>query len=305
MTHRAWQGRGKRLTLLVSSALVALGLVAGSASAATSTFSNSSSIVIPDSGTASPYPSPITVSGFAGNVQKATVTLNGFTHTCPEDLKVLLVGPSGAKTILMGNVGGCPQTDIGLLNLTFDQAAPNSIDPTNTDTVVSGTYRPSESTDVEPDPSPPAPPGPYPVNLDALNGSAANGTWSLFIVDCCAADQGSVTGGWSLNLTAPVNTVKAGKPKLNKKNGTAQVPVTVADAGNLTLSGKGVKSASATKSKAVSGPGTVKLRVKPKGKTAKKLNSTGKATVKVKITFTPTGGTSSVTTKKIKLKKNV
>jgi subtilisin-like proprotein convertase family protein len=293
----------KRLTLLVATALVALGVTAGSASAATTTFSNSGAITIPDSGTASPYPSSINVTGLAGNVQKATVTLHRFTHTCPEDLSVLLVAPGGAKSILMGNVGSCPQEDIGLLDLTFDQTAANSID--NTNTVVSGTYKPSEDVpNFEGDLSPPAPPGPYPVNLDVFNGGAANGNWQLFIEDCCSADEGQVAGGWSLNLTAPVNTISAGKPKLNKKKGTAQIPVTVRDAGTLTLSGKGVKSASASKAKAVAGPGTVKLTVKPKGKTAKKLNSTGKAAVKVKITFTPNGGASSVTTKKIKLKKS-
>jgi subtilisin-like proprotein convertase family protein len=302
MNH-GFLGRRGRLALLLATALVALGVTAGSASAATTTFSNPAAIVIPDSGAASPYPSTISVNGFAGNVQKATVTLHRFTHTCPEDVKALLVAPSGAKTILMGEVGSCPQTDIGFIDLTFDQSSANTLN--NDVTATSGTYRPSEDTSPTSSLPSPAPPAPYPVNLDAVNGGPANGNWQLFIEDCCGDDQGQVAGGWSLNLTAPVNTVNAGKPKLNKKKGTAQIPVTVGDAGTLTLSGKGVKSASASKAKAVAGPGTVKLTVKAKGKTAKKLNSTGKATVKVKITFTPNGGASSVTTKKIKLKKSL
>src|SRR5215218_1223347 len=102
--------------------LATAGVTAGTASAATVTFSNSGAIDIPDNTIASPYPSTINVSGLAGNVQKATVTLRSFTHTCPEDLDVLVVGPSGANTILMSDVGGCPQSDIGLINLTFDQA---------------------------------------------------------------------------------------------------------------------------------------------------------------------------------------
>ncbi|MBO0747649.1 MAG: proprotein convertase P-domain-containing protein [Acidimicrobiaceae bacterium] len=295
------RGRRRRLAVpftIFTAALLALGVAAGSASAATATFTNSAHIGIPDSGTASPYPSTINATGFAGNLQKATVTLNGFTHTCPEDLSVLLVGPSGAKTILMGNVGSCPQTDIGLLTLTFDQAAAGSID--NVNTVVSGTYKPSEdTTNFEGDLGPPAPPGPYPVDLNALNGGPANGTWSLYIDDCCAEDQGAVNSGWSLNLTAPVNSLKAGKPKLNKKNGSARIPVTVGDAGTLTLRGKGVK----TRNARVGAPGTVNLVVKPKGKAAKQLSSNGAAKVKTQITFTPTGGTSSTTTKKLKLKK--
>jgi hypothetical protein len=55
----------------------------------------------------------------------------------------------------------------------------------------------------------------------------------------------------------------------------------------------------------VRGPGTVNLVVKPKGKTRGKLTSTGKAAVKVRFTFTPTGGAPNVQTKKIKLKKTL
>jgi hypothetical protein len=216
---------------------------------------------------------------------------------------VLLVGPSGANSILMGRVGGCPESDIGLINLTFDQAAASTLN--QTDTAVSGTYRPSQLTTTPNPLSAPAPGGPYPVNLDVFNGTPANGAWNLFIEDQVGFDVGSVTGGWSLTLSAPVNTLTTGKPKLNKKKGTARVPVTVGDAGQLTLRGKGVKAASATKSVAVAGPGTVNLPVKPKGKTQKKLNSTGKATVTVNITFTPTGGAPNVQKKTIKLKKTL
>ena len=302
MTYRSLS-RGRRLALLLTTALVALGVTAGSASAATSTFSNPAFIAIPDRGIASPYPSTINVGGLAGNVQKATVTLHNFRHTCPDDLNVLLVGPSGAKSILMSNVGGCPP-DVNALvvTLTFDQSASASLTNPSAAYPVSGTYKPSQ--DGTPAPlSPPAPGPPYPLDLNVFNNTPANGVWSLFVEDTASQDQGEISSGWSLTLTAPVNTVTAGKPKLNTHNGTAQVPVTVGDAGNLALSGKGVKPASARESKAVAGPGTVKLKVKPKGKTVQKLNSTGKATVKAKITFTPNGGASNTITKKIKLKK--
>jgi subtilisin-like proprotein convertase family protein len=296
MTQR-YRGRPVRLALTLSTALLALGVTAGSASAVTTTFSNPGAIVIPDSGPATPYPSTISVAGFAGNVQKATVTLHRFTHTCPEDVDALLVSPSGAKTILMGEVGSCPQSDIGFLELTFDQSSLNTLN--NDFDATSGTYRPSEGAPTA-SLAPPAPGASYPVNLDAVNGGPANGTWQLYIQDCCSADEGQVAGGWSLNLTAPVNTVTAGKPKLNKKKGTARIPVTVGDAGTVTLTGKGLK----TRSVVVGGPGSTNLVVKAKGKTAKKLNDVGKAAAKANITFTPNGGTPGVTTKKIKLKES-
>jgi subtilisin-like proprotein convertase family protein len=301
MTH-GFLGR-KRLALLLATALLSFGATAGTASAATATFTNPALIDITDNSPASPYPATVNVTGFVGNVQKVTATLRGFTHTCPDDLGVLLVGPSGAKSILMGNVGGCPGgSSAPVVNLTFDQVAASSLN--DADYPVSGTYRPSESGPTG-SLSSPAPGSPYPLNLDIFNGTPANGVWQLFIEDQAGADVGAVNGGVSLTLNAPVNTLTTGKPKLNKKKGTAQVPVTVADAGQLTLGGKGIKTAAATKAVAVAGPGTVKLTVKPKGKTRGKLNSTGKAKVKAKITFTPNGGAPNVQTKKIKLKKTL
>jgi subtilisin-like proprotein convertase family protein len=298
MTNDSPRSRN-RLALLLATALLSTAAMAGTASAATSTASNPAPITIPDVGPATPYPSTISVNGFAGNVQKATVTLHRFTHTCPEDVDALLVAPSGAKTILMGEVGSCPQTDIGFIDLTFDQASANALN--NTDTATSGTYRPSEGSSPTDSLTSPAPAAPYPVNLDVVNGGPANGNWQLFIEDCCAADQGVVAGGWSLNLTAPVNTVKAGKAKLNKKNGSARIPVTVGDAGQLKLTGKGVKTRKAT----TSGPGIAKLVVKAKGASSNSLNSTGSAKVKVKIAFTPNGGVTKTVKKKIKLKKTL
>ena len=106
----------------------------------------------------------------------------------------------------------------------------------------------------------------------------------------------------------PSNLLTLGKPKLNKKKGTATQPVTVPGPGVLTLTGKGVvtrRPARASASRAVSAAGTVNLLVKPKGKAKRKLNSTGRAKVKVTITFVPTGGSPNAQTKTIKLKKSL
>ena len=104
----------------------------------------------------------------------------------------------------------------------------------------------------------------------------------------------------------PSNVIALGKPKANKANGTATLSVTVPGAGVLTLQGKGVKgqrqgAAGLSVTKPVSGAGKVKLKVKAKGKTLKKLKANGKVTVKVTVTFTPTGGTPRSETKKVKL----
>jgi subtilisin-like proprotein convertase family protein len=298
MTDRSL-GRRKRFALLLATTLAAVGFTIGTATAATITFSNNAAIAIPDNKNADPFPSAITVSG-AGSVQKVTATLKGFTHTCPSDVAVLLAGPSGANSILMGKGnGGCNDTDP--VDVTFDQSATNPVPAA----LVSGTFRPTSSTAPTPF-SPPAPIGPtYPVDLNQFVGKSGSGDWKLFVADQVSGDLGAIVRGWSLTLTAPFNTATLGTPRINKKKGNAQLPVTVVDAGTLTLSGKGVKAASASKSVAVGGPGTINLPVMPKGKTSKKLTNTGKATVKVTVTFTPNGGSASVQTTKIKLKKTL
>jgi len=105
----------------------------------------------------------------------------------------------------------------------------------------------------------------------------------------------------ALPPAAPSNAFTIGKPKLNRKKGTAKEPVTLPGPGELTLSGKGVSSVSHT----VTVAGTVNLTVKPKGKTKKKLKKSGKAKVKVTITFTPTGGSANAQSATIKLKKKL
>ena len=49
---------------------------------AISTFSNTTFISIPDSGTSDPYPSIINVSGISGILTKITVTLTKLNHAC-------------------------------------------------------------------------------------------------------------------------------------------------------------------------------------------------------------------------------
>ncbi len=99
----------------------------------------------------------------------------------------------------------------------------------------------------------------------------------------------------------PSNLITLGKPKLNKKKGTAKEPVTVPGAGTLTLTGKGV----VKQTKMPTAAGTVNLLVKSKGKQKKKLNNAGRVKVKIAVTYTPTGGAASNQNKGLLLKKNL
>jgi uncharacterized repeat protein (TIGR01451 family) len=179
---------------------------------------NTNIILIPDpsvpdppypvgSGPATPYPSTINVSNFTGVLGKVTVTLSNFNHSFPSDVNVLLVAPSGAKTLVMSHAGDQYQSTAGL-NLTFDDSAPAGPLP-ETGQLASGVWQPVAYTDKFPIPVFPtnAPAGPYPVTLSALNGLNPNGSWSLFVFDDSPGDTGAISNGWSLTLSSitPVN----------------------------------------------------------------------------------------------------
>jgi hypothetical protein len=99
----------------------------------------------------------------------------------------------------------------------------------------------------------------------------------------------------------PPNLIKLGKLTRNETAGTAKLTVVVPAAGSLTLSGKGLKKATVT-STAVA---TLTVPVKLVGKKRKTLNKKGKAKATATLSFTPTGGTAGVKTRKLTLKKSL
>ena len=168
-------------------------------SPASSSFSSSALITIPDHGIATPYPSTINVSGMTGRVSKATVTLNGLSHTFPHDVNVMLVSPSGSNVLVISHTGGGHA--VTNLTLTFDDAAPGTLP--NYNPITSGTYKPSSYE------GPVALPGTAPAAfyrsaLSGVNWSNPNGAWSLYVFDDSPGDAGVIAGGWSLNLTTLV-----------------------------------------------------------------------------------------------------
>jgi subtilisin-like proprotein convertase family protein len=187
-----------------------VGALAGPAAA--TVFQNTGIITIPagapgvTTGPASPYPSTIAVSGLTGTVLDLNATLAGVTHTFPDDIDVLLVGPFGQNVVLMADSGG--SWDVNGVNLTFDDSASSSL-PDATQ-IVSGTYKPTSHGAFN-GPSP-APAGPYGSALSIFNGTNPNGTWSLYVYDDAGGDSGSISGGWSLDITTNGPTITSFNP---------------------------------------------------------------------------------------------
>ena len=138
-----------------------------SASSATNTFTSAGGLTIPASGTlgnASPYPATITVSGISAPVVAVQVRLNNLTHAFPRDIDAFLVGPNGKCTILMSDNGpGFVPVGPGVLGpagisgvtLLFADNAATQLSSSSLTRITSGTYRPLNGTDGDPDTYPP------------------------------------------------------------------------------------------------------------------------------------------------------
>ncbi|HLA63275.1 MAG TPA: T9SS type A sorting domain-containing protein, partial [Rhodothermales bacterium] len=148
-------------------------------------------------GAGDPYPSTINVSGLpTTGILDVNVRLDSLGHSFPDDIDLLLVGPNGTNIILASDVGGI--NDVAGVVLTIDDEAASLL-PDGT-ALVSGSFRPTNIGTGDTFTAPaPAPSGNTSLTVfDALN---PNGTWSLFIMDDLTADQGAISGGWSLIFT--------------------------------------------------------------------------------------------------------
>lgn len=165
---------------------------------AATTFANSAPIPLTDSVTpATAYGSSISVSGMTGELSKLRVTLNGLSHTATGDVDILLVTPNGASLVLMSDVGAGSVSNV---DLTFDDAALQTLPGAFT----SGTYKPTDSNTTTEIFFTPAPGLPYNTGasqLARLNGLSPNGDWRLFVVDDNQNNSGTISGGWSLDIT--------------------------------------------------------------------------------------------------------
>lgn len=167
------------------------------------------------------YPSQILVSGATTNLFRVRVTLYDYWSNSPDNVDVLLVGPNGAKYILMADAGGfVPIPASNTRTLTFTDSAPQVI--ADSSAPATGAYQPVNwETPVSTFPVP-APPAPYvepgstiarPVGKTMYGNFAginANGIWSLYVRDDGNFPRPEVQSGaicgWGIELL-PVTSV--------------------------------------------------------------------------------------------------
>ncbi|MGI8808137.1 MAG: beta strand repeat-containing protein [Acidimicrobiales bacterium] len=231
--------------VLLTLACTAAALLASVAPAVAETFSNATTITMPDPDCtgphkANPYPSNISVSGLTGTVSDVNVTLNGVTHAFQGDIEVLLASPvSGRNLTVLSDAG------TGALNnasLTFDDSAA-SMAPQNV-AWAPGTYKPSNYTELsgaDPFPAPAPTPSSFSTLDEAFDGIAPNGTWSLYVLDDACPDAGSISGGWTLTITtvsgAGTSTSVTSSLNPSRTGQSVTFTATVTSAGNPVTTG--------------------------------------------------------------------
>jgi hypothetical protein len=180
---------------------------AGTPAAPATAFTNPTPIAINDSGAGTPYPSNISVTGLIGPVLSVKVTLNGFSHTFPDDVGMVLKGPTGAALLIQDGAGDDPDMN----NVTYTIADSGATLLPDITTWTAGTYKPATyyTGDSFPSPGPltaygsPGPTGGGTATFTStFNGTSPSGTWSLYVVDFVAGDAGTIAGGWTLEITA-------------------------------------------------------------------------------------------------------
>ncbi len=123
--------------------------------------------------------------------------LHHLTHSCLQDLDILLVAPDDTSIVLMSDVGGCPGVE-STRTLTFsDLGFPAAVDSVPGDGSI---LAPTDAVGGWADSYPyPAPTGTFVSNLAAFKGKSSQGWWRLFVVDDNTGNRGEILA-WTLVL---------------------------------------------------------------------------------------------------------
>jgi subtilisin-like proprotein convertase family protein len=157
-------------------------------------------VAIPATGTAgvaSPYPS---TKGFVAPDGQVISDLNlnviGFHHTFPDDVDMLLQGPTGATAMVMSDA--CGDADMHDFIWAFDDEAGSSMSDATLGGCSAPAYQPSDFGDPESLPAP-APQLPYGTSLSAFDG-IQGGDWRLWVQDDTSGDTGFIKS-WNVAMT--------------------------------------------------------------------------------------------------------
>jgi hypothetical protein len=141
----------------------------------------------------------LTTFGLWARVKSLSITLTGLSHTFPDDLDFLFVGPDGTNLAFWSDAGG--GTAISNQNYTIRDSA--SLVLPDSGSIASGTYRPADYSFAEANSNWAGVSPSLVINHPATNGAATldgsfggkwidNTTWTLFVRDDASPDSGTL-----------------------------------------------------------------------------------------------------------------
>ena len=148
-------------------------------------------------------------------------------------------------------------------------------------------------------------PAPSPQGTRIAAIGAVTTDRDLWVMNADGSAQAAIEGApskeadpdWGVAPPPPPSDIAFGKVVRNKRTGTARLTVRVPAPGSLVLTGRNLRRRSAS----VQAAGPVRVGVLPKGKLRRTLRRTGKATARVRVAFTPEGGTRNAERTKVRL----
>jgi subtilisin-like proprotein convertase family protein len=155
-----------------------------------------STLTIPAVGTAglaTPYPWSLFIAQEGRIARRVRVRIEGLSHTYPDDVDILLVGPQLRRVILMSDAGG--STDMVQQWVSFDDDS--QLQLPDDGMIVSDTYFPRNFEEIEVFPG--VPWGIEYPELYGFQGLDIHGMWHLYVVDDAGLDVGSATR-WCLDV---------------------------------------------------------------------------------------------------------
>lgn len=150
------------------------------------------------SGIASPYPMTRDVPAGDTLITDLDVVLEGVFHQNPDDLDMLLVGPTGKSMVLMSDA--CGSFDVNAYGWIFDDEAFDPIpDGGSGNDCGTTSWRPRdyEVGDVYPAP---APLGPHSSSLSGYDLTSPSGQWRLFVRDDTSSNVGFLVNRFVLDM---------------------------------------------------------------------------------------------------------
>jgi len=150
-----------------------------------------------------PYPSVVTVSGQPTFTCSITARLNNVAHSFPDDIDMLLAGPTATNNlVILSDVGGSSSTIASPVTLTLADSAASLIPDAGP--LVNGSFKPTNvvpGTGTEAWGAPAPAPSANTTFAASFNGTNPNGTWKLYVVDDSTGDTGTMSG-WCVNVVA-------------------------------------------------------------------------------------------------------